>query len=90
MERSSGIAQMPLRRLGSRGPTISVVGHGAWEAGSTEWGAAPPDDQVVQAMITAFEAGVTWIDTDEIYGSGHSEELVAMATKAWPDVKVFT
>ena len=90
MERSDGVGEMPLRRLGSRGPTISVVGYGAWEAGSPEWGAAPPDDHVVQAMITAFEAGVTWIDTAEIYGSGRSEELVAMAIEGWPDVKVFT
>jgi aryl-alcohol dehydrogenase-like predicted oxidoreductase len=90
MKLSDDVVEMPLRRLGSRGPTISVVGYGAWEAGSTEWGAAPPDDHVVQAMITAFETGVTWIDTAEIYGSGRSEELVRRATKAWPDVKVFT
>ena len=90
MERSDGVIEMPLRRLGSRGPTISVVGYGAWEAGSSEWGAAPPDEQVVRAMISAFETGVTWVDTAEIYGSGRSEELVAMAIKRWPDVKVFT
>jgi aryl-alcohol dehydrogenase-like predicted oxidoreductase len=90
MELSAGVAEMPLRRLGSLGPAISVVGYGAWEAGSTEWGAAPPDEHVVRAMITAFETGVTWIDTAEIYGSGRSEELVAKAIEGWPDVKVFT
>ena len=90
MERSNDVVEMPVRRLGSRGPAISVVGCGAWEAGSPEWGAAPPDDEVVRAMITAFETGITWIDTAEIYGAGRSEELVAKAIKAWPDVKVFT
>jgi aryl-alcohol dehydrogenase-like predicted oxidoreductase len=90
MESSDDVVEMPLRRLGSRGPTISVVGYGAWEAGSTEWGAAPPDDHVVRAMITAFETGVTWIDTAEIYGSGRSEEMVAKAAKGWPDIKIFT
>jgi aryl-alcohol dehydrogenase-like predicted oxidoreductase len=89
MDRSAA-AEMPFRRLGARGPTISVVGYGAWEAGSSEWGAAPPDDHVVQAMITAFETGVTWIDTAEIYGSGRSEELVAKAIEGRPEVKVFT
>jgi methylglyoxal reductase len=90
MDRSAGAAEMPMRRLGARGPTISVVGYGAWEAGSSEWGPSPPDDQVVQAMIAAFETGVTWIDTAEIYGSGRSEELVAKAIEGWPEVKVFT
>ncbi|HYZ12800.1 MAG TPA: aldo/keto reductase [Actinomycetota bacterium] len=90
MGRTDGVVEIPLRRLGSQAPTISVIGYGAWEAGSTEWGAAPPDAQVVQAMITAFETGVTWIDTAEIYGSGRSEELVAKAIKTWPDIKIFT
>src|SRR5919108_181578 len=90
MGRANGVVEIPLRRLGSQAPTISVIGYGAWEAGSTEWGAAPPDAQVVQAMITAFETGVTWIDTAEIYGSGRSEELVAKAIKTWPDIKIFT
>jgi aryl-alcohol dehydrogenase-like predicted oxidoreductase len=90
MERSDGVVEMPLRHLGSRGPMISVVGHGTWEAGSTEWGAAPPDDAVVRAIVTAFESGVTWIDTAEIYGSGRSEELVGKAIRGWPDVRVFT
>jgi aryl-alcohol dehydrogenase-like predicted oxidoreductase len=70
---------MQMRRLGSRGPEISVVGFGAWEAGGDAWGPNPSDDRAVEAMRAGFDAGITWIDTAEVYGDGRSEELVARA-----------
>jgi aryl-alcohol dehydrogenase-like predicted oxidoreductase len=67
-------------KLGSKGPEFSVVGFGAWEAGmAADWGAAPPEDQVVRAIATVLETGINWIDTAEVYGDGTSESLVARA-----------
>jgi len=66
--------------LGSNGPEISVVGFGAWEAGAgSEWGLAPPDERSIEAMRAGLDAGMTWIDTAEVYGDGHSEEVVRHA-----------
>jgi len=71
---------MRKRRLGSHGPEISAVGLGAWEAGGgSEWGAAKPDERILQAMRVAVDAGMTWIDTAEVYGGGRSELLVGRA-----------
>jgi aryl-alcohol dehydrogenase-like predicted oxidoreductase len=71
---------MRARRLGRDGPDISLVGFGAWEAGGgAVWGAEPPEDQVVEAIRTVFDAGINWIDTAEVYGKGRSEELVGRA-----------
>ncbi|HEU4354253.1 MAG TPA: aldo/keto reductase [Actinomycetota bacterium] len=71
---------MQTRRLGSQGPELSVVGYGAWEAGAgSEWGEAPPDERIVEAIRTVFDTGINWIDTAEVYGDGRSEELVAIA-----------
>jgi aryl-alcohol dehydrogenase-like predicted oxidoreductase len=83
---------MRMRKLGSAGPQISVVGYGAWEAGGgREWGRAKPDEQVVGALGAAIDAGVTWVDTAEVYGAGRSEELVGRAIAARRDeVLVFT
>ena len=81
---------MEMRPLGSDGPMISVIGYGAWEAGGTEWGASPPDEQLIDAMRAGFDAGITWVDTAEIYGGGRSEELVGRAISDRPDVLVFT
>ena len=70
---------MKTRRLGSDGPDISVIGFGAWEAGGMAWGPNPPDDQTIEAMHVAFDNGMNWIDTAEVYGRGRSEELVGQA-----------
>jgi aryl-alcohol dehydrogenase-like predicted oxidoreductase len=78
------------RRLGSSGPEISVVGYGSWEAGGMAWGDNPPDAEVVGAMRAAVDAGMTWIDTAEVYGGGLSEELVGEAIEGYDDVLVFT
>jgi aryl-alcohol dehydrogenase-like predicted oxidoreductase len=70
---------MQSRRLGSAGPEISVVGFGAWEAGGDMWGPNESETQVVDAIHAALGAGMTWIDTAEVYGHGRSEELVGKA-----------
>jgi len=66
---------MERRNLGAKGPEISVIGYGAWEAGGSMWGEEIGDDEVLQAMHAAADAGVSWIDTAEAYGDGRSEEL---------------
>jgi aryl-alcohol dehydrogenase-like predicted oxidoreductase len=70
---------MELRKLGRQGPEISVVGYGAWEAGGDMWGSNESDDAVIAAIRAAKDAGMTWIDTAEVYGDGRSEELVGRA-----------
>jgi aryl-alcohol dehydrogenase-like predicted oxidoreductase len=77
---------MQMRRLGSQGPELSVVGFGAWEAGAgSEWGQAPPRDRIVEAIRSVLDTGVNWIDTAEVYGDGRSEELVAAALQGRRD-----
>ena len=70
---------MQTHRLGSRGPELSVIGFGAWEAGGTQWGPNESDEAVIEAMRAALDAGIDWIDTAEVYGKGVSESLVGRA-----------
>jgi aryl-alcohol dehydrogenase-like predicted oxidoreductase len=81
---------MEHRKLGSRGPEISVIGYGGWEAGGQRWGAGPPDEQVIAAIRAGFDAGINWVDTAEVYGDGRSEDLIGRAVVARPEVMVFT
>jgi aryl-alcohol dehydrogenase-like predicted oxidoreductase len=73
------------RKLGARGPEISVVGFGAWEAGGDVWGPNESEHRVVEAMRTGFDAGIDWIDTAEVYGDGTSERLVGRAIEGRRD-----
>lgn len=70
---------MRMTQLGSKGPQMSVVGFGAWEAGGDMWGANESEDTVIGAMRAGLDAGMTWIDTAEVYGKGVSERLVGRA-----------
>ncbi|MDP9295801.1 MAG: aldo/keto reductase [Actinomycetota bacterium] len=83
---------MRYRALGSVGPEISVIGFGAWEAASgEEWGNARPDQHAIEAIRAGLDAGMNWIDTAEVYGDGHSEEVVGRAISGLPaDVLVAT
>jgi aryl-alcohol dehydrogenase-like predicted oxidoreductase len=78
------------RALGRHGPSISVVGYGGYEAGGKEWGPNPSDRQVIDAIRAGIDAGMTWVDTAEVYGQGRSEELVGRALDGRDGVLVFT
>jgi len=58
---------------------MSVIGFGAWEAGGDAWGQNSSEEAVIGAMLAGLEAGMTWIDTAEVYGEGVSERLVGRA-----------
>ncbi len=67
---------MQQRALGSRAPAVTTIGFGAWAIGGMNWGAT--DDAVSRrALHAALDLGVTLIDTADVYGFGHSEELIA-------------
>jgi len=68
------------RPLGCTDMTITTVGFGAWAIGGWMWG--PQDDaDSIAAIRAALDAGVNWIDTAPIYGSGRSERVVGEALK---------
>ncbi len=71
---------MQYTKLGKRGPKVSTIGFGAWAIGGMNWG--PTDDEVSKkALHTALDEGVTFIDTADVYGFGHSEDLIAQVIK---------
>jgi aryl-alcohol dehydrogenase-like predicted oxidoreductase len=65
------------RRIGTHGPIVSAVGLGAMSFAGVYGGADDADSAATIAR--ALELGVTFIDTANIYGSGHSEEVVGRA-----------
>ncbi|MBI9071546.1 MAG: aldo/keto reductase [Melioribacteraceae bacterium] len=71
---------MEYNNLGKNGPEVSRIGFGAWAIGGMNWG--PTDDEVsLRALNEAIDCGVTFIDTADVYGFGHSEELIAKLIK---------
>jgi aryl-alcohol dehydrogenase-like predicted oxidoreductase len=78
---------MRTRPLGTTGFNVSEIAIGTWAFGGDEWGAAD-DAGAVATIRAAVAAGVTLVDTADVYGYGHSEELVAKALGSASDVLV--
>jgi aryl-alcohol dehydrogenase-like predicted oxidoreductase len=66
---------MKYHKLGAGGPLVSTVGFGAWGISGRDWGYTD-DESSRQAIHSALDAGVNFIDTADVYGFGHSEELI--------------
>lgn len=74
------------RVLGRSGVEVSALGMGCWAIGGPHsrngnpvgWGVVN-DEESLRALNRAFELGVTFYDTADVYGCGHSEKLLAQA-----------
>jgi aryl-alcohol dehydrogenase-like predicted oxidoreductase len=74
---------MQYRKFGNTNLIVSEIGFGAWAIGggamigstAIGWGDAD-DDESIKAVHAALDAGINFFDTADIYGLGHSEELL--------------
>jgi len=65
---------MEHRDLGRLGREVSVVGLGTWQLGA-DWGAVT-ETEATAVLEASVEAGVTFLDTADVYGDGRSEQLI--------------
>jgi aryl-alcohol dehydrogenase-like predicted oxidoreductase len=74
------------RRLGRSGIEVSALGLGCWAIGGPfrmfgkpdGWGDVD-DDESIRAIHRALDLGVTFFDTADAYGTGHSERVLGRA-----------
>lgn len=69
---------METRQLGTSEVRITPILMGTWQAGKAMW-VGIEDAETIKAIRAAFDAGITTVDTAEVYGNGHSEQIVAQA-----------
>ncbi|GAA2872985.1 aldo/keto reductase [Nonomuraea rubra] len=77
---------MTVRQLGRSGIQVSAIGFGAWAIGGpftsggkpAGWGEVD-DDESIAAVRRALELGITFFDTADVYGTGHSERVLGRA-----------
>jgi aryl-alcohol dehydrogenase-like predicted oxidoreductase len=75
------------RRFGKTGRTVSAIGFGAWAIGGS-WGEVD-DATSLRALHAAADAGVTLFDTADVYGDGHSEQLIGRFLSERPGEQLF-
>ncbi|MGB2957407.1 MAG: aldo/keto reductase [Bacteroidota bacterium] len=88
---------MEQRRFGSTDLRVSTIGFGGWAIGGPAMAGSQPigwgivdDTTSAQALREAFDHGITFYDTADVYGFGHSEELIGRAFANRKDVVIAT
>jgi aryl-alcohol dehydrogenase-like predicted oxidoreductase len=72
--------------VGRWGREISEVGLGAWQLGA-DWGEVAEDDALA-TLRGAVDAGVTFLDTADVYGDGRSERIIGRLLAERPDTRL--
>lgn len=74
------------RKLGRSDIEVSALGMGCWAIGGSFWSGETAqgwgevdDDESIRAIHRATELGITFFDTANVYGAGHSERVLARA-----------
>jgi aryl-alcohol dehydrogenase-like predicted oxidoreductase len=83
------------RILGRSGIDVSAIGLGCWAIGGpyrhngnpSGWGMID-DSESLRALALGMDSGVNFLDTADVYGCGHSEELIGKAIKGKRDAVV--
>ena len=63
---------MEKRVFGKTGREVSRIGLGTWQLG-TKWGTPFNDEEAMKILEAAYETGITFIDTADVYNGGNSE-----------------
>jgi aryl-alcohol dehydrogenase-like predicted oxidoreductase len=77
---------MEQRMLGRTGRKAGVMGLGTWQLGA-DWGDVT-DESADATLRAAVDAGVTFLDTADVYGDGRSEQAIARLLAGRPDAGI--
>jgi aryl-alcohol dehydrogenase-like predicted oxidoreductase len=69
------------RTLGKSGIKVSEIGFGAWTIALDWWGKKIEDDEAKKMLRRAYDLGINFFETADMYGKGKSEKLIGEAFK---------
>jgi aryl-alcohol dehydrogenase-like predicted oxidoreductase len=74
---------MNQRIFGKTGKSISEIGLGTWQLG-TRWGDPFNPEEAIRILDAAADAGITFVDTADVYNGGKSEETIGAYIQQHP------
>ena len=76
---------MKYKKLGKSGIEVSEIGFGAWTIGLDWWGKKIDDDEAKRMLKKAYDLGINFFETADMYGKGKSEKLIGEVFKGTRD-----
>ncbi|MDI1495202.1 MAG: oxidoreductase [Cenarchaeum symbiont of Oopsacas minuta] len=70
---------MKYRKIGKTGISVSEIGFGAWTIAMNWWGKAIEEDEAKRMIKKAYDLGINFFETGDMYGRGKSERLIGEA-----------
>lgn len=70
--------------FGRTGREVSRIGLGTWQLG-TKWGDPFNEEEAMKILEAAYETGITFIDTADVYNDGNSEKTIGKFLKKHPE-----
>ncbi|MFB3816312.1 MAG: aldo/keto reductase [Candidatus Methylomirabilales bacterium] len=80
---------MRYRKFGTTDLTASEVGFGVWTVGTSMWG-IKDEAAGIGLLRRAFDLGITFYDTADVYGDGLGERILAKAFAGKRDAVVYS
>ncbi|MEM4253363.1 MAG: aldo/keto reductase [Candidatus Nitrosotenuis sp.] len=72
---------MKYRTLGKSGISVSEIGFGAWTIALDWWGKKIDEDEAKRMLKRAYDIGINFFETGDMYGKGKSEKLIGEVFK---------
>ncbi len=76
---------MNYNKLGKTDIKISEVGFGAWAIALDWWGKKIEEDEAKRMLKKAYDVGINFFETGDLYGKGKSERLIGEVFKDMRD-----
>lgn len=72
---------MRYKELGKSGIKVSEIGFGAWTIALDWWGKKIEDDEAKRMLKRAYDLGINFFETGDMYGKGKSEKVIGEVFK---------
>ncbi len=76
---------MKYKTLGKSGIKVSEIGFGAWTIAMNWWGKDIQEDEAKRMLKKAYDVGINFFETGDMYGKGKSERLIGEVFKDMRD-----
>ena len=76
---------MKYKKLGKSGIEVSEIGFGAWTIALDWWGKKIEEDEAKRMLKRAYDLGINFFETADMYGKGKSEKIIGEVFKGMRD-----